>query len=363
MKHRIISLVGLCLAAATVFVSFTGCGMNAYGEYVDVHPHDETYVMTDDKAVAKVTSQLSLKNAVLNFVMDCAETAVIHADAYSDDMPTSISQVVNEVTQVDPIGVFAIKELTYEYSVVVNYYEITLHISYRVSKDVLDSIVYLANDSKMKGEITHALSDYRSSLILNVDNFQVEDIDKLMRDVYISPKAAVVIYPEYRYRCYPESGEHRIVELQFDYGAGDDACIEMRDSALALEQEVVERYQHIEDPETKARLLYNYVCRSKTYIPSSGDVHLYADSPYGVLAERCGTSLGFAKTYQRLLVSSGIMCSIVSGYLDDMPRYWCRVEISGSVYYVDPSNAVESDDMRIFLLRPLEMLERGYRFV
>ena len=83
---------------------FEGCGLLRETSYVVVVPHDEDYQVSVDSDVLVVSSYLSLKNAILSMVQDCRDEGVIRAEHYTGELSEDLSQAVNEVTQMSPVG-------------------------------------------------------------------------------------------------------------------------------------------------------------------------------------------------------------------------------------------------------------------
>ena len=355
-----------CLPVVALFVCLiilSGCKAQSFvsqNTYVDVNEHDETYTVTANSDIVKVTNRLSLKNAVLNLIQDGITEAVIHTDIYTDNMTESIGQVFREITNVSPVGCYAVDSLTYEYARVVNYYEIYLHITYRHTTEEINSIIYLNDSNSIRAELYQALKNYQTELVLNIGTYEDCDVQSMADDFFELYPGLVLCHPNVKVSEYPEGGAQRILEIKISHADSSEQCRLLVEEANDKMTSIVSKYSSI-DQEKAVKLAYYQVCRCADYVLSSDAENPYADSIYGVLVGKCGTSFGFARTYQQLLLKLGINCTLVEGMLDGYSVTWCKVSIGDHVFYVDPGRAAETNNMTRYKMEPMELIEMGYQ--
>jgi hypothetical protein len=336
------------------------CGCGVFGEktYVVVEPHDNEYQTEVDSDAQTVSSYLSLKNAMISFVMDGVEEGVLRAESYSGDLSKDLSDAVYEVSRGNPIGAFAVDYMTYDYSKIVSYYEINIHCTYRRTVEEINSIVYVTDTDEIETQLQEAMTDYATVLRLHVGDYREADLSDLVQEIYRAHPEFALEQPDINVASYPDSGTQRVLEIEFLYKTDQETLKMDQEQLQNVVSNIVSLYGSDLDQRTGARRCYYRLGRDGS-LTQSGD-RVFADSAYGALVEMSATSLGYAQAYTLLMEAQDIPCELVQGTWEGQSRDWCRITLDGTKYYVDPSAAVLDPDTEQFLMTAAELETLGY---
>ncbi len=346
-----------CMLALTLL---TGCGLLRETSYVVVVPHDEDYQVSVDSDVLVVSSYLSLKNAILSMVQDCRDEGVIRAEHYTGELSEDLSQAVNEVTQMSPVGAYAVSTMTYDYSRIVSYYEIHLHTVYKQTREEIQSIQYVTDSAMLRARLLEAMEQGEDHLVLRTGDYEALDPAAELDTIYFEHPDFVLERPEIDEEVFPDSGSQRIMELRLTYLHTPE---ELDAARQALEQQVetvAELYGTAYYPETNLWRLLNRLARKGELEQSLEEPHSFTNSAYGALCEGRATSFGYAQAYRLLAERCGFSCRVVSGELEGQSRSWCLVTMGDQTCYLDPARWVGERPSKYFLLGTKDLENLGY---
>ncbi len=352
MKRFVICLIQLlCLC---------GCGFLQGTTYVMVEPHDDQIEITMNSDMTTVSSYLSLKNAILTMIEEGIKDGVIRAEAYRGSLASDMDQAVDEVLNHSPLGAFAVDHMTYDYSKIVSYYEIHINISFRRSLEEIHSVVYVNDINALRGKLQEAMSTYEPTLLLRLGDFQPFDLRDEITNIYLEHPEFALENPETTMEVYPENGTQRILEIRFIYRNLPEKLMEYQHDLNQQVEQLSAIYGSASTDMTNAKRLYTRLGRDAALVPDMEYDSLLANSAYGALVENYATCYGFAQAYKLLLQSCEIDCKIIAGTKDGAEHYWCLARIDDAYYYVDPSNAVGTQNMDYFLMGSDELEAQGY---
>lgn len=339
----------------------SGCGILGQRAYVSVEPHQEDYQKSPDSDTITVSSYGGLKNAILSLVEDGVKEGVLRTEGYSGDLDADLSQAVYEVTQVSPLGVFAVDHMTYDYSRIVSYYEIHLNIAFRRQPEEITSIIYVTDMDAALEVVRETMESYEPHLILRVGSYEFTDMENAVDEIYETHPEFALEKPVVAVAMYPDSGTQRIMEIDFTYRSGREELLERRDQ---LQQEIAyiaRIYGSAQSDMTNAKRLYKRLGRDAALLEDTEETEPAANSVYGLLLEERATTYGFAQAYLSLLNACEIKGELVSGRRNGVRCYWCLVRLDGDYYYVDPSFSPQNQNTEFFLMGSDELLEFGYQ--
>ena len=108
MKKPFVLLL-LCISMV-----LSGCDLWMDGYYYHVEPHLEDNVRQDQGSI-EAGSYADLKAAVIELVEDCGQKAVIYFKTLTQaQLRTYMENVIRDVKYSNPIGAYAVDEITYE---------------------------------------------------------------------------------------------------------------------------------------------------------------------------------------------------------------------------------------------------------
>lgn len=327
MKKKLISiLLVLCL-------SLTGCASMLERDYVIVSPYEPVSYSSGSSSSLRVENYQELVNAVQYLVTMGKEQGFLTLYNYTQDVETDLTRACLEVIQEDPLGAYSVEYITHDYSLIVSYYEVTLQITYRRSREQVASISSVSGSGATRRMIGQALAEFSPETVLRISFFtENEDyILDLIRQAYYESPVTALGMPEADVYIYPNSGSQRIVEIGLTYPVSTEVLQqqsqELADLALSLVAE-----------DSSAQSLYDCVMDGLTISESSGK-----SSTYDALVRKESDNEGAALAYQLLCAQAGIDCVLVQGTLNGVPHFWnIAVDEAGKYRHMDLSHGLFS---------------------
>lgn len=220
MKKRILPL----LLAASFLLS--GCTSMLERSDVSATAHVDYSVVTEDTSILRVETYQDLVNSVLYFINERAREGTIRLYNYTGDVETDLANACDEVMHKDPLGAYSVRNITYDSTRILTYYEVDLSLSYSRTADEVASIREIIGISALRDELASMVDQQSDRLTLlasyfsgNEDLiFQLLSLARYSRpDLYLDPGGSF----SYDISIYPETGSRRIIEIKVDnWGAG-----------------------------------------------------------------------------------------------------------------------------------------------
>lgn len=321
------AILALLLAGT---LSLTGCSsMLERNDLLDLAPYDPVSTAANGTSSLRAETYQELLNAVLSLVSAGEEYGVLTLHNYNaQDVEADLSRACLEVVQEDPLGAYVVDYIKHDYALIVSYYEVNIHITYRHTPEQVDSIVSVTGSSAIRRELRKTLTNFSSEAVLRVSYFAEDEayIQNLVRQAYYDAPAAALGKPEVTISLYPSSGTKRIVEIDLTYPENQELLRrrsqELKELALALVPQ-----------SSSAQSLYNTARAGLTIEEGTG-----RSSAYDALVEGVADSEGAALAYQLLCDQTSVESIVVQGTLDGIPHYWNIITEDGVEYrHVDLS--------------------------
>ena len=340
-----------------------GCSVMLEKEYVVIEPHNEQYVEDDQSDVLTVENYAGLKNAILSLVESGLEYGVIRTNNYDGDVTEDLADASYEVARNDPLGAFAIDYLTHDYNRIVSYYELHIYITYRRTREDIDSIVRIGGDSDLKENITRLLQSFGTKAIYRFSYYDDRDYDQLVEELCAQDPTLEFGDPQIAVSLYPENGVQRIVELEVRYDEDEETLTKMREDLLGSVQHNVGGIQPDATDVMKAYRLYRrlvdytefdwdaYEQLSEGNISHEGST----DTAYDALVGGKALSEGIAKAYYLLCKNLDIECMVVRGRNVGYDYCWNIIGINDEYYHVDCTAEIMDDSYQGYLLTDKDM--------
>ena len=342
-----------------MLLSLCGCGLLRHTTYISVQPHNEDYGVSTDSNVLTVSSYLSLKNAILNMVQDSVDSGVIRAESYAGELPTDLSQAVYEVTQMTPLGAYAVASMTYDYSRIVGYYEIHLNTVFRRTPEEIRSVRFVADAASVTGYIQRALEERQERLVLRVGDYSPLDPNAVAETYWLEHPASMLEQPEITMEQYPDSGSQRILDIRFAYEHSPEELEDCADRLARQVEDLAARYSCPNSVYTTVRLIYDRLGRDAV-LEQTEEGGSLSSSAYGALVEGRADSLGYAQAFDLLMEAFGVPCQVVGGQKNGSSYSWCMIELDGRSLYVDPGASAGAETYPWFLMGDRELVQGGY---
>ena len=348
----------LALCAALLL---TGCSSMLEREYVSLSPHPQFPAVVDDSNAIRVETYQQLSNALWAMVKAHQETGVIRLRNYT---PTAGSTVEDDLTRAreevyhdDPLGNYAIDAIDTDLERIVMYYEATVTIAYRRTKEQVDAVTDVTGSGAIRTQLRSALSGFRPEVALKLNYFS-EDADyirALIRETYYDTPAAALGMPQVEVALYPDSGFQRIVEVTFTYPE-DPAVLQAQSRALTNQADSLLlplQENNLRGDDLARALLTALTDRIAAHEPQEAAPL----STAWCLMEGTGDSQGLALAYRLLCDAAGLESQVVEGSLDGAPHYWVILSAQAGYRHVDPSLGGDG-----FLLTDQDMTDLGYEW-
>lgn len=344
MKYR---MIGLCLG---IILLLAGCGFVS-NEYVSVTPHTESYSQPEGEEAVTVSNYTELKNAILSFVEDGAEEAVLTADAYIGDIDEDYEIAYKYITETNPTGAYLVEEIAPEIIRAGSYFKLSLTIRYRNAPMELASARTVRGSSGVEGEIKAALKDCGERLLLRVSDYEDMDFEEMVNLCFEEDLTTVMAKPQVEAEIYPDKGNLRIVELHFTYPRTVAELKVMQSAVNTIMNSAYGYVSYGQSEMEKAMLLYSFLSERHAYIEDSSETPAYA-----LLCEGVADSRAFAAVYSAMCTQAGLRCTVVHGIKNGEAYDWNILELDSGTWHVDPFEDEQNG------LREPQLLTDGYMY-
>ncbi|MCC8129181.1 MAG: hypothetical protein LIO51_04485 [Clostridiales bacterium] len=348
MKRRIaVLLLALCL-----FPALSGCDSLLERDYRSVSRHISQTSDTEDTSALRAESYSDLVNSVQFFVSMGETEGVVHLYQYSGDVEQDVEDACQEVLEQDPLGAWALEDITWTSSRIVSYYECVFTFTYRHTASEIASIQSVVGSTAIRDALCDVLSDYDSSLVLQVSSYyaQKELLLGLVQEAYYSLPGYAQGYPDVSISVYPQeaTGTQRIVEISLTWSDSQET-LRTRAEAIASAAATLVGTDPAQG-EVGYWLLYSRLADGLSYSADSGRASVYT-----ALVTGRANSEGAALAFQYLCDQAGLTCLTVQGTLDGSPHWWNLVEVDDVWHHADVTAGDSQDD---FLRSDSQVSER-----
>lgn len=309
----------------------SGCSSLLDRPYVMVEPHVERPAVSGDSSTIQVDTYSELVNAVLFFVSQGVTEGTVQLTDYRGDVEEDLNRACVEVAKDDPLGAYAVDFIKNSYTRVLTTYEATISITYRRTKEQMQSLVNVTSTSAIRKEVAEALAQFRPELVLRVGYFTGDGngVAQLVRGAYYDAPVSAMGMPECTVTLYPDTGTQRIVEILLTYP--DEPEI-MAEKSEQLQQKVDALLPPLQSQTSgsaeRLSQLFSLLPRTVRYNPDGG-----ATAWDAILGDGANSE-GLALAFQLLASEIGVDSALVEGTLNGQPHFWNRLS-DGGVHYVD----------------------------
>ncbi len=338
----------LCLA---LLLCLTGCTSVAPSEYLSVTPHTGAGSQSGSGSAVTAENYLSLKNAILGFVKEGQTEGTIHITGYDGDVETDLAEAAYEVSKLDPLGAYAVDYMTHECTLIVSYYEIRIHITFRRTAAEIAAIETVATQAQLETRLQKAVDSYEDRLTLRISNYQDQDIPALAAAYCADNPKTIMETPQVSVSVYPaEGGAVRVVEIGFKYTQPPELLAEKEQAVQESIRAAAEYIRYRQTGLDKCTLLYTYLTERFSYEAGETVTPLYDALCGGVANAR-----GLTQAWQLICDQAGVECYTVSGMRAGEPYSWNIVNTGSEYRHVDLTRCVlETGDLSLWSDREME---------
>ena len=323
MKKKLINLILL------MTVALCGCSWMD-GSYVSMTPHRAhlTETQTDNLSAKNYPE---LRKLMADLTESGMESAVIRVAEYDQDaVEQGMEDAVRYVSQVLPIGAYAIDRVDYEIGTNAGQPAISVSISYLHGRSELRNIRTAEDMEAVRTYIQEALENCDGNLVLYVEAYDERDLDQMVQDYCAENPDRIVEIPQLSAGAYPQVGPSRVLELKFTYQTSRDALRNMQSqvqrvfasASLYIDKEAAAAQKYAQ--------LFSFLMERFDY-----QIGTSITPSYSLLCHGVGDSKIFAMVYATMCRRADMECQVVTGTKNGEVWYWNLICEDGIHYHVD----------------------------
>lgn len=333
MKRKLTAL----LLAMCLFL--TGCGW-LDGSYVSVTPHREQRQETMEEVISAADQQ-ELIAALKDMVSTGTESGVINVAEYPQkSVEIGMDLAVAYIRRSDPVGAYAVEDISYELGTNSGLPAIAVTVSYRHSSMEIRMIRRLADMDAAKEAVGQILESYEASAVLLVEHYHQTDFSQLVQDYAESHPDKVMETPQVSAGIYG-NGKARVVALTFTYQTSRDSLRQMQSQVQPVFNAAALYVSGDGAEKQKFSQLYAFLMERFDYTLETSITPAYSLLRHGV-----GDSRAFATVYAAMCRGAGLECITVTGTRDGEPWTWNIILDDGHYFHVDLLRCNESGVFR-----------------
>ncbi len=167
-------IVALCLGLA---LCLCACGPMLEREYTVSSPHQEDPPPQTDAAY-RVETYPALQSALLSYVEEGLEEGQLRfPTTYAGNLSVDLEKAKRQLMEEEPLGCYALSDLTYRTSKIIAYYEVDLAFTYKVDQKALTSMPRATSRGDLSTLMAKALERGEESLCVYLTAYPAEEAD------------------------------------------------------------------------------------------------------------------------------------------------------------------------------------------
>lgn len=330
----------------------SGCSSMLERSYSSSASHME-YAVTEDSSSLRAETYQGLVSSIMYFVNEHSSQGSIRLYNYTGDVESDLANACDEVRQADPLGAFAVRTLTYEYTRILTYYEVDIRISYRRSAQAVADIQSVSGLSGLRHELSQTVAGLRGKTVVRASYFSgdAQLIEELFWLAYYgNPLSSQP--PAITVALYPETGTQRIIEVNADWHT---TSAEQTEYALLL-AEAASQLMDGAPPAGDGYTLDQLAGLLRgTAVPDPGGASTALAALTGEPADAAGLMLAM----EFLCQEAGIDVTAAIGACGDDPALWLITAVDGGYRHLLPE-ALSAPGPGLTLYTDAELAELGY---
>ncbi len=331
---------------------FSGCGNLTQGHYVSVEPHTEEGYQRNE-SFTEVTNYYQLRDALIDIVQKGQESRVISMASYGGrNIEEDLDSVIRYIRYRYPIGAYAVENVSYEIGTVGGVAAVAVTVSYNYNRAEIRGIKQVNSIKSAEALIHTALATCQASIVLQISNYTSNtDYVQIVEDYAKNNPDKVMEIPQVTANIYPESGQTRVVALQFTYQTSRESLRAMQSYVSPVFASAALYVSGDGEARVKFEQLYSLLMERNDY-----KVETSITPTYSLLRHGVGDSRAFAVVYAAMCSRAGLECQMVSGTRAGEPWFWNMICVDDMYRHVD---LLQCHNSGVFYLRTDEEMD-GY---
>ena len=340
----------ILLIIISALLLLTGCGI-LERDYTQVTRHVDQRADSENASALRAEGYAELVSSAQYFVTLGANTGTIRLYQYGGDIEQAVQNACDALLRDDPVGAYALRDVTCRATRIVSYYECVFHYAYKRSLEEIAAIRSVSSRVGFRRQVADALRTFSDRLVLRTGGGyeSADQVQRVFWEVYYDTPEAALTTPEVAVQLYPDHGAARVVEMTLDWGTERETLEEQSAQVTAAAARLMG--QDSGGTLTNVWLLCTRL-RSGLDWNEEGPGSVYA-----ALVQGEANSEGIAMAYQLLCDMAGIPCRLVRGTREESVHCWNLITVDGASWHLDLT-ARESRDR--FLHTDEELEDRGY---
>lgn len=339
----------LAATLLAIVLLLSGCTSLFQRSYYSATDHVD-YTVEEDSSVLRAESYRGLVDAMLYFVNEHFTRGVVRLYNYTGDVESDLASACREITREDPLTAYAVENISYDYSRIVSYYEVTVSVTFSHTQAEIDAIHSVPGMASLRPLLDEAIASFSPGLTLRVSYFSgdEESLRTMAALAYCAAPQCAFGMPEMEVKFYPDTGAQRIIDIAFRW-PGDKKTLEMRSAELMAEADLfLSRIPPLEGTYTPGELAEQFRLNTLPADPAG------AEDPYSALTGAPATLSAHMLALELLFHRAGLEAVYVSGFSGGADTSWLIVKTGEDYSHLLPGG--ES----VLLLSDREMTELGF---
>ena len=323
MKRLTALIVALCLL-------LSGCSTWMDGSYVSITPHMEQ--QNDQSQNVNWISDIDELHEAIRAMVNYGRASDLFYIRNYDEKTVSVDmrQVGYWIKSEDPIGAYAVEDITYELGVNGGQSTLAVNIDYRHSRAEILRIQKVVGTEIVQKAIYSALNKLSTELVLYIEDYQDTDFAQIVEGYAQKEPDVVMEVPQVSVTVYPNQGEERVAEIKFTYQTNRDSLRTMQSQVKRFFESAQLYVNSDETTHEKYSHLYSFLMERFDYKFDTSITPAYSLLRYGV-----GDAKAFAVVFAAMCRQIGLECLIVSGTRDGEPWFWNIIREDDAYCHVD----------------------------
>lgn len=314
--------------ALTLSLLLTSCSSMLEREYTASGSHEENQLHREDSYT--VETYPSLLNALDSYIEAGLLSGTLRfPTTYRGNLSVDLEKARRQLLEEDPLGSYALENISYSVSKIIAYYEAELTFEYRVDRQSLSSIAKITTAEGLRNALAETLLGFDEELVCVVGNYAEEESGMFataLREAYGTVPAAALGFPELSVELYPKSGSRRLAVISLSYHHTRQSLLRDKTRTELAARRLMDGVE--ETPQALLEALQG----SCTYDSAGGS------SSFSALLDRRANGEGMNLAYALLLQSIGIPAKVVWEE-DGCVTAWSEGE---TLWRVDAAQRVET---------------------
>lgn len=317
------------IALLLLLCTLSACSL-APNEYLSVTPHAHISDRVTQTDAVVVSDYAQLKTAILEQVRSGRTQGSIRTSNYQGELESDLAQAAYEVAKVEPLGAYAVDYMTHDCTLIVNYYEVDIRITFRRTAREIAAMEHMISPTLFSSRLKKAVDNLEERIVVELHNYRDLDIPTLVEAYCVGNPGTVMEVPTVSVSVYPNSGSIRIVEVDLTYTETPETLRQMRKAVAESVNAAAEYIRYRQTDREKAELLYTYMTERFNYRDEATMTPVHDALCAGV-----ADPAGLANAFELVCDRAGVRCWTVTGLRGGEEHCWNILSYDGEYRHVD----------------------------